>query len=209
MWWGLKPARCSLRSWEITWPHNLGYLPSSGRETEHVGGGSFVSHFPRSVRERVSSFCHPVSPGAVQFLDPSPSVSSRLVLSTSCSSLLPPRLPWSSPPRPETSNPATHFSQVFTFRKDSFHATSRRETVFLTTQLESGTAKRIGICFTLPCHHHHSRLIDEQAVVWKHYDSYESITCPAARPCGLLLCDRTHLFQSGPAAALWSYFSAV
>lgn len=47
-----------------------------------------------------------VSPGVVQFLDPSLSVSSRLLLlSLSCSSLLPPHLSWSW--WLETSKPAT------------------------------------------------------------------------------------------------------
>lgn len=55
----------------------------------------------------VSSFFHPVLPGAVQFLDPPPSGSSRLLLSISCSSLLPPRRSRSSLLRSETSKPAT------------------------------------------------------------------------------------------------------
>lgn len=50
-------------------------------------------------------------PGAVQFLDPSPPISSRLLLSISCSSLLPPRLPWSSPSATSTSAPGTSFSR--------------------------------------------------------------------------------------------------
>lgn len=48
-------------------------------------------------------------PGAVQFLDPSPPISSRLLLSISCSSLLPPRLPWSSPSATDASTPGTSF----------------------------------------------------------------------------------------------------
>lgn len=55
----------------------------------------------------VSSFFHPVLPGAVQFLDPPISGSSRLLLSISCSSLLPPCRSWSSLLWPETSKPAT------------------------------------------------------------------------------------------------------
>lgn len=50
-------------------------------------------------------------PGAVQFLDPSPPISSRLLLSISCSSRLPPRLPWSSPSATDTSTPGTSFSR--------------------------------------------------------------------------------------------------
>lgn len=50
-------------------------------------------------------------PGAVQFLDPSPPISSRLLLSISCSSLLPPRLPWSPPSATDTSTPGTSFSR--------------------------------------------------------------------------------------------------
>lgn len=48
-------------------------------------------------------------PGAVQFLDPSPPISSRLLLSISCSSRLPPRLPWTSPSATDTSTPGTSF----------------------------------------------------------------------------------------------------
>lgn len=70
----------------------------------------------------VSSFFHPVSvlPGAVQFLDSSLSISSRLLLSISCSSLLPPHLSWSSVLWLETSKPGRFcHSQKSTFKIDS------------------------------------------------------------------------------------------
>lgn len=75
------------------------------KEEEEEGGGH--------THTWVSSFFHPVSilPGAVQFLDPSLSISSRLLLSTSCSSLLPPHLSWSSLLWLETSKPGRCLSK--------------------------------------------------------------------------------------------------
>lgn len=134
--WGSKnvAACCSLCSWEITWPHNLGY-PVSERENngdqkrqnmraDHlIPTFSHSFHLPLSVLEgeerakngggggRLSSFFHPVLPGGVQFLEPSLSISSRLLLSISCSSLLPPHLPWSSLLGLETAKPGRGLSQ--------------------------------------------------------------------------------------------------
>lgn len=108
-----------------------------GRKIEHVereGGGSFVSHFlllfiqialcsqgGRGRDARVSSFFHPVCvlPGAVQFLDPSLSSSSRLLLSISCSSFLPPHLSWSSLLWTETSKPGLEQKRRFQHRYDT------------------------------------------------------------------------------------------
>lgn len=111
-----------------------------GRKTEHVGW-SFVSlffffHLPHcsGCREEgkdggregkstwMSSFFHLVSvlPGAVQFLDPSLSSSSRLPLSISCSSLLPPHLSGSFLLWLETSKPGTCLSQWKVYFQNRF-----------------------------------------------------------------------------------------
>lgn len=70
----------------------------------------------------MSSFFHLVSvlPGAVQFLDPSLSISSRLPLSISCSSLLPPHLSWSLLLWLETSKPGTCLAQWRVYFQNRF-----------------------------------------------------------------------------------------